>query len=195
MLHRLASFCTGGLLRHGAVSAARRAVYVYGFELFFSSLSSACSIILLSLCFGRISDALLFLLLYVGLRLFCGGYHAETYARCFISTNLTFLCVLILAKSVVYFNAVCGTPVLTALSCALIFWLAPIRNVRHPLSERTYQRNRTAARALSLLVCALFFIAFFLCAPESCLSISSVSVAAVAVLMAIPKFTERRRTA
>ena len=87
MLHSCAEYLTHTLYRHCPLSEEKRPVFVYGFELSLSTLSSILSIILLSIIFKNVYFSLLFLYIFFFLRLFSGGYHAPTYSRCFILTN------------------------------------------------------------------------------------------------------------
>ena len=90
MLHSCAEYLTHTLYRHCPLSEEKRPVFVYGFELSLSTLSSILSIILLSIIFKNVYSSLLFLYIFFFLRLFSGGYHAPTYSRCFILTNAIF---------------------------------------------------------------------------------------------------------
>lgn len=67
-----------------------RSIYVYGFELFYSTLFTICSIVIISSLFGKAYLGITFLLFFIPVRIFSGGYHAETYRGCFVCTNLLF---------------------------------------------------------------------------------------------------------
>lgn len=144
MLHSCAEYLTHTLYRHYPLSEEKRPVFVYGFELSLSTLSSILSIILLSIIFKNVYSSLLFLYIFFFLRLFSGGYHAPTYSRCFILTNAIFAFVYLLSEVIQWYK-----PLLipfAILSCISIFLLSPIRSTKHPLSERLYAQNKKAAR-------------------------------------------------
>lgn len=61
MLHSCAEYLTHTLYRHCPLSEEKRPVFVYGFELSLSTLSSILSIILLSIIFKNVYSSLLFL--------------------------------------------------------------------------------------------------------------------------------------
>ena len=140
MLHSCAEYLTHTLYRHCPLSEEKRPVFVYGFELSLSTLSSILSIILLSIIFKNVYSSLLFLYIFFFLRLFSGGYHAPTYSRCFILTNAIFVFVYLLSEVILWYK-----PLLipfAILSCIFIFLLSPIRSTKHPLSERLYAQNK-----------------------------------------------------
>lgn len=104
MLHSCAEYLTHTLYRHCPLSEEKRPVFVYGFELSLSTLSSILSIILLSIIFKNVYFSLLFLYIFFFLRLFSGGYHAPTYSRCFILTNAIFVFVYLLSEVIRWYK-------------------------------------------------------------------------------------------
>ena len=98
MLHHCAEYLTDFLYRHAAVSLQKRAIYVYGIELTLSTGASFLSIVLFSLFLASPFSSLVFLLVFISLRSFSGGYHAETYRNCFLITNSTYLASFALSK-------------------------------------------------------------------------------------------------
>lgn len=192
MLRVCASCCADFLLHHAKIASVRRPVYIYGIELLLSTLTSALSIIFVSTLFNSVQDGFIFLTIYIGLRLFCGGYHAQTHIRCFISSNITFFVTWLFAKGLTYFYLKGIAMVLVVVSASVIFALAPIRNKNHPLSDKAYKKNRKIA----ILLTVIFFIVYsylnYVCYPFRIIAVFSSSISAVAVLMVIPKLLERR---
>ncbi len=130
-----------------------------------------------------------FLLPFFGLRLFCGGYHAKTYSRCFISTNFTYLLTLCGAKLISFLSTMSFMLFFACLAFLIIFFWSPIRNYRHPLSEKRYQHNRKIARWLSILYVSLSFI-FYSTFSGMIFLMFTLSGMAVAILMIKPKLQE-----
>ncbi len=189
MLHAISTRFTESLYLHCNLDVSKKAVYVYGIELLLSTFSSVFSVLLLSLLFWEITDAILFLVIYISFRAFCGGYHAKTYTRCFVCTNLTFIAVNLFAhicRSTWFVSA------LFMLSALIVVTFAPIRSVRHSLSHKRLCLNRR----LALVLLGLFAIVFWGSVLNRqflfwhYLSVSSLT--AVAVFMVVAKFQERR---
>lgn len=195
MLHFCAVSFTRFLYKHCDLPTSRRAVYIYGLELFFSTTLAAISILLISFLMGKPGSGILFILIFVSLRVFAGGFHASTYRNCFLLTNGVFLAACVGAELL----EKCETPTIILsllLSVSVIWILAPIRNIHHPLSEEAYQNNKVVGR---ILVGAESLISIFIelsigRANFAVLPIISASIAAVAVMMIIPKVSERRGT-
>lgn len=186
----IASQLTERLYRHCPLDPSKKAIYEYGIQLSLSTLASMCSIILLGILFGNPASAFLFLGVFFFLRLFSGGYHAPTYTRCFLLTNVVYLVVYALSQEIIHFRFFFLLPMIVVASCVTIIVLAPIRNRNHPLSEMTYAKNRKNAMVLSLLESLTLVFLFLWEGFRPYITVPVLSLAAVAVMML---FTLRRK--
>ena len=98
MLKNISQWAACFLLKKHLINKDLLAVYEYGFQLFFSTLFGAVSITLLSVILFDIRYALVFLLFFMPLRTFTGGYHCKTYAGCFVVSNLYFVLTVIVSR-------------------------------------------------------------------------------------------------
>lgn len=193
MLNACATALTERLLCRFPMARARRAVYVYGFEITLSSLTVMFSVFTLSCLCGAVDTSITFSLIFVSIRLFSGGYHAKTYGHCFILSNIVYLACFCVACLIQTLRISFLCPVLTLLSMAVVFMLAPMKHKNHPMSDVSCRKNRnialifTTCEGLSILVA--FFFSFML--HIACMG--STTMTAVAVLMVIPKIQERRK--
>lgn len=191
MLQSFAKYLTDTLYRHCPLSPQKRPIFQYGFEITTSTLSSAFSILLISIFLRDVLSTCLFLGIFFFLRLFAGGYHAPTYARCFILTNSVYLMVYLVSRVFIAFQSTIPAIVLTLLSGLIIFAFSPIRNKKHPISEMVYRKNRDIARILVTLEALVLTSLILLRCDFTYTSVPIVSLAAVAVMMIISKFQER----
>lgn len=195
MLHSVAEKFADKILSSCQIDKSRKPIYVYGLELTFSTMSSILSILIFSFVMGIFPSALMFLLVFCPLRLVCGGYHASTYFRCFVVTNLAYL-VLIgagfgIEKFYCYEGIVLTLWILIFCSILIVFLFSPVKNKHHPLTEERYQRNAKAAKILAVLIAVLEVI-LFITEKTHAFIIVSITLTAVAVMMIIPKIKERR---
>ena len=195
MLHSCAIDFARVLYEHCNLPDDRWNVYVYGTELLLSTTLAAFSILLISLLAGELFSGILFIIIFVSLRIFVGGFHASTYRNCFLLTNGVFLIALVASVLLEKFE----TPILVCSlipSVGIIWMLAPISNPHHPLSKEAYKRNKIAGQALAGIEGIMSISADFLLTQTDVdvLPIASASIAAVAVMMIIPKISERRET-
>ena len=170
MLRCFAEKIVDQLFKHCDFPEKRKPVYIYGAELTLSTMLGCISVLLVSLLLGNILIGLSFLFYFISIRLFSGGYHANTYFSCFLTTNTTFICVYILSRIL---NAAHNDLLLLFL---LIF----------------YFQFLTSNQMLTLVeICAVLFI-YLLCSNFLALSVAVASFTAIAVMMIIPKVQERR---
>ena len=190
MLATIAARLTDQLYFRCPLDPSKKAIYEYGIQLSLSTLASMCSIVLLGLLFKNPASAFIFLGVFFFLRLFSGGYHAPTYTRCFLLTNSVYLTVVGTSYWIVHFQLYHLLPVIVVASCVVVMVLSPIRNKHHPLSEKTYRKNRKIAVVLAAIESFLFLFLVIWQIFRPYVAISTMSLAAVAVMML---FTLRRK--
>ena len=190
MLATIAARLTDQLYFCCPLDPSKKAIYEYGIQLSLSTLASMCSIVLLGLLLKNPASAFIFLGVFFFLRLFSGGYHATTYARCFLLTNSVYLAVVGASYWIVCFQLYHLLPVIVVASCVVVIALSPVRNKHHPLSENTYRKNRKIAVVLAAVESFLFLFLVIWQIFRPYVAISTMSLAAVAVMML---FTLRRK--
>lgn len=90
MLYSISSIITKYFFKKNIITNSDQEVFTYGCQLIISSFCSISSILLLSF-FINITYGILFLLFFFPIRLFCGGFHASSYIKCFLCTNTIFI--------------------------------------------------------------------------------------------------------
>lgn len=98
MLNTIALILTDNLLDKVDDYKYDKEVYVYGIELITSTLIGMISIITLSAFCKNVLSAFVFISFFVPLRLFVGGYHANTYRKCYFVTMLSYSVLLFLQQ-------------------------------------------------------------------------------------------------
>ena len=191
MLATIATRLTDQLYFCCPLDPSKKAIHEYGIQLSLSTLASMCSIVLLGLLLKNPASAFIFLGVFFFLRLFSGGYHAPTYARCFLLTNSVYLAVVGTSYWIVRFQLYHLLPVIVVASCVVVMVLSPIRHKHHPLPEKTYRKNRKIAVVLVAVECLLFLILYIWQIFRPYVAFSTMSLAAVAVMMLLTLKNER----
>ena len=73
-------------------------IYKYGIEITLSTILNILIILILSLIYGSFFTGIIFLLVFIPLRKFTGGYHADTYMKCNIVFAILYTSVFWLTK-------------------------------------------------------------------------------------------------
>lgn len=115
-------------------------VYMYGFELIISFLLSLFFIIFIGILLRKTIVTLVFLIVFILLRRFTGGYHAPSFVLCQITTAFTYLAVI---KASISFRINPITYLLLYIfGSIIILKYAPIINKNKPLSSIKRKKNR-----------------------------------------------------
>ena len=140
-----------------------REVYAYGFELLLSTIFSLLTVFVMSVFFGRITETLVFILTFIVMRIFAGGYHASNHLRCFlalISIYSLFLIILTFCggRTILWLSG--GFAVI---SLATVFLLSPVADKNKPLTEKETKTFRLRSRVVTVfcvmvIACGIAFL-------------------------------------
>lgn len=123
-------------------------IYVYGLELIITTFLGLASIVLVSGVLSEWSSAWIFTGIFVPLRLCTGGYHADTYGKCFVISNLSYLSLLIIKKLTEGRVPMLVWFMLLAIACWYIGKNAPVLHRNQMINEQKQKRNHKTARVL-----------------------------------------------
>ncbi|MCI8765195.1 MAG: accessory gene regulator B family protein [Lachnospiraceae bacterium] len=161
MLRLVAEKCTEILQKHGAVQEDKKAIYIYGFELFWSTSACIISILLFGAAGGYLGQAVVFLLCFVPIRTAAGGYHAKSYGRCFLLTNLIAVACVMTAGHLWAGRARWTEGILWAALLAAFAYIwnqAPVNSPKHPLKPERVVKNRRYAHVILIGETAVFLL-------------------------------------
>ena len=119
----------------------------YGIEITVSSLLSLLIILTISVVANRLIVGVVFLSVFVPIRQFVGGYHADTYLKCNLTFTICYLLILLL-------HQYDGIPLIWHLlilfsELAIVAVLAPVKNRHKPIrSKGHYYRCKVISVAL-----------------------------------------------
>lgn len=150
---------TAFFISRSIIPSYDREIYEYGFELLIADLINFSAILLIGAFAGQLWYSILYLLIFVGLRCFCGGYHAKTHLRCHICTIGAYLVFLVcnMILSPAHALLLLGENLLASVPVVLF---APIPHANKPLTEAVRKKNRLRS---IVLYYTLTLLAFVLC--------------------------------
>ena len=146
------------LLQNHIIADTEKQTYIYGFKISVSTFLSLLSLLILSMVIRRTILFPCFLVAFFVPRLFCGGYHAKTYHRCFLITNALFLTISVLTEIILTLGITAMIPFFVVFAGIVIFLFAPIKNINHPLSPQSQKRNQIIARTFNKNISFKLFI-------------------------------------
>ena len=187
MLDSLAARIGKYLICNNVISKDDFPVYKYGLELLISSIIETVVICSLGAIFFSLFDAIVFIVCFVLLRSFCGGFHASSYLRCTIYSTLTFSAVAIMAEYV--HIDLTALAIMSMIDLTVIIIFSPVENSAKPID----QDHKPRLKIISVAVCIAFIIlSFVLCVYGIKYSDTIIySITSVCILAIIGKIKER----
>lgn len=131
------------------------AYYKYGLEITISSLLNIVLIISIGIISGQLIESILFLICFVPLRQFTGGYHANSYLKCNILFSFLFIILLIIFNLTVTLVSFYGCILMLVFTIAIFFSECPIEHSNKPLTYSQKIKNRYLSIILGLLYGAI----------------------------------------
>lgn len=187
MFHNLAVDIAFLLIKNKIVDIKQRDVYVYGLEVILLNGSLLIVFLITSLLCREMINFWAYLIFFLPLRVFSGGYHAKSSESCFVlstimyglSIAITFFFPLLYQNWKWTFAGI--------ISIIVILALSPMVNENNPLTQSQRKRNR-------IIVCILLtadLVVFILCCYFNWQIASNVLIFIVfdALLLLIGKFS------
>lgn len=133
MVSELSRKIVDSLVKKEIILPEQQEIYLFGTEQVITTAINFATTIFLGICFGELLHALLFLVAFMILRSYSGGFHASTPLKCYIMSVFSILAALSAIKFLEYNNLICIG--LISFSGAVIFCLAPVDTENKPLDE------------------------------------------------------------
>ncbi len=151
MFRNLVEDITFLLIKNKIVEIEKRDIYVYGLEVILLNGGLLITFLIISLLCEEMVNFLAYLIFFLPMRLFSGGYHAETSERCFVLSTIMFGASIAASKLIPLLYIFTTGKIIGAVSVLVILVLAPLINENNPLNQTQRRRNR-------IILCTLLFI-------------------------------------
>lgn len=159
MIHSLAGRMASFYVARGECSEKNADIFAYACEAIISTGINFLLALTVSIAFGRPIEGMLFTLIFVVLRKYTGGHHADSHLKCILTFNI----LLAFALSFLYAHTIFSigdfyTLLIVSISLVGIFMLAPMSHKNKPLSGAVRASAKIKGRifvVILLLFCIL----------------------------------------
>lgn len=167
-------------------------VYRYGIQQGLNLTLNILTTIIIGVLCGMVYPSLMFLICYMPLRSFCGGYHAKTHLRCYIYSVIMITCILLVAKYTA-FNIVLYE-ILVLISLIIILLLAPVEDENKKLDNVEKRVFRKRAYIIAFLEVLLYHLFWFMHLMNCCKIISTAlfSLTILMIIGSIKNYIQRK---
>lgn len=176
------------LANAGIVENEDMAFYSYGFRMAISIIINFISAFAIGYAFSMIPETLLFMLVYLPLRSFAGGYHAGSQRNCYILGIALIIVVLLGIRFIPWTNLICVFLVL--ISSVIVIFLAPVEDRNKPLDETEIKTYSIKAKAILFVNMSIFVLAMAFNTKNYAVCIS-VSLFAAGMMLIIGKIKNK----
>jgi accessory gene regulator B len=161
MLETIASKLTSYMVAQGVIPKEDEEIYVFGWTMLLLPAGSFVVILLIGAFFGQLLGSAIFLLFFSLLRSYSGGWHADSFIRCFLTTIALYGCCLLLHFYLPESSWGWTLLALSLMSIFIIFRWAPVDHPNKPFRGQDKQKNKRLSRitvlAQSILILGLMF--------------------------------------
>lgn len=158
MLLRISEKITDTLVENKIITHENREIYRFGIQQGIMLLLNFFTLLIIGLIHGMIFEVFIFILAYVPLRSYAGGFHAKTHTKCYSVSVIIINAVLLIIKYLqISISIYCF---LAFLSILIIFVLAPVEDENKLLDniEGIVYRKKSRIILLFELLCFIFFL-------------------------------------
>lgn len=174
-MYQLSLFLCKWMYREDVIREDDMETCQYGLQITMANMINFLIMMIIGGLFGSLWETGLFYVVFVSLRLFCGGYHADSYGKCFLMFALT--CLISTVAVRLFFQYATG---LCFLFWAVIFLLGmcickkvPIEHVNHPLSVDERKLFKKKSLIVYMFWCMTGILLWYLQMSQLFLSIIS----------------------
>ncbi len=189
MISRTSKLVLQYLLKNGVItdSSDEKEYYQYGIEITISSLLNVILIIGIGILFRSVIESIIFLVCFILLRQFTGGFHADTYLKCNCSFCISFIAVLIMYHTTFdKVNIWCSVAIST-LCTAIIIYHCPIEHVNKPIPKYKRKLHKSVAALLSVVYGIVGTVMVAISNKYGALVLYTLVLVAVLIIFAIVK--------
>lgn len=158
MISKLAKTIAHFFVVKKIVEESKEAIYAYGMELLISDVLNALIVLLIALISHTLPAVIVFTAVFIGLRKFAGGYHANSHLSCMFTLIIVMLIfsygICNVSEKYAWFISI-GFVVI---SIHVFFNLAPVSHPNKPVSEEKRAKLKKHSKILVFLLSLLAFL-------------------------------------
>lgn len=160
MFYQLSEQITNKLQEYVTIPAEDRENYRYGVQQSLILLLNLFSTLVISILCGTIAECTVYLLVFIPLRSYAGGYHARTHAQCYICSMILITIILLTMKSFPYISWI--YEVFSVVGIVFIFLFSPVEDTNKQLDELETIVYRKKSLFILTIISVILILSFLL---------------------------------
>lgn len=147
------------LIDGNIIESEDKELYTYGFHQGFLIIFNILTAIAIGLLFKMVLECVIFLMAYIPLRSYAGGYHAKTPLRCYMFSIIIMIVVFLGIKFIYWNNFICS--IITFCATSIIFALQPVEDSNKPLDQKEIDVYKKRTKIILLVLIGIGLIFWF----------------------------------
>lgn len=142
MINYLTNNITEYFCSNNIITDDEKDIYIYGLQLIISSVVGIILIIFLGFILNNIINSILFLVTFISIRMYSGGYHANSYIKCNVSLVIIYLLSIGVISIIPYNYILIMYISMIILTIYIIIKYSPVDNENKKLTNNQKKRNK-----------------------------------------------------
>ena len=139
-------------------------IYIFGLYQGAILLLNICTALIIGVILNMFLEIVVYLICFIPLRIFAGGYHAKTQLRCYIMSSVTTVFILLGIRYLQQYNSIWEF-ICYVLAFGIIWRLAPVADANKPLLDEEQISYRKKVRRNLVFLTAIAVLFYFLREP------------------------------
>jgi accessory gene regulator B len=162
MIRKLSESMVKWQISKSILSEDDRALYEYAYIMLIGQAINFLIAGIIAIIFRSVIPVIVFLLSYIPLRTYAGGYHAKNSERCTIVSAGILCMVCLITKRLDFSSNIFLITGLGIVAVIIIFILSPVEDINKPLEEIERKRYSFRARLILMLEIVISMVSYYI---------------------------------
>lgn len=158
MIHSVALIIADFFVSKDVITEEEEEVCAYGMELIISGIISIALVLIIGLITGNIWYALVYNMMMVVIRIYTGGYHADTHIGCNVCYCMTFLISIVLLRVQMYIKTELAIWIIALAGYLIIVLNAPLEHHNKKLTMKQKEDYMVISAMLGIASILISFV-------------------------------------
>jgi len=191
MISFLSKSITLFLLQNNIIEKEKTSVYEYGLEVMISTVIGFLLIFTAGLLLNELASAMIFYAMFIIVRQYTGGYHADSHLKCKLTMLSSCLLVLITVKYYISMFTFLWHFIFLITYCVIVFLFAPVEHVNASMSDDLKKRNKTISIIIAIILTATNLFGYW--HFQKITMVSSITLFIIAILIIITQISRKEK--
>ncbi len=193
MFDKISGFITDTLIEGKVIKREEKNLYLYCFGTIIEMSANLLTTLIIGALLHRFIETLIFMLVFIPLRSFAGGYHCEKAESCFILSILVYLTVM-LSYKYLYGIAAHWIYAICLADLMAVFILSPVVSPNKPLSIKIKNKNRCISIFITTFYVIASLVMLYCKMPYSFVILESVTASVISMTVGFLKYKKCQKS-